>query len=566
VTKPVAIYARFSTDKQDKRSIEDQVRRCRDFAARENLTVVEVYSDEGKSGTNIKRAGYQLMLADARSARRPFVGVLVDDQSRLSRDLLDYLLLERTLRSAGVEIIDRATGRSSDDKGAKTLRVFNGLINEVYVDDLRDKTRRGLEGRAHNDLHTGGRCYGYTTEAHENPSDPRRPFHRLKVEEVEARLVRRIFAAYAEGAGHRQIAAALNAEGVPAPYDRRPRREGGTPLQYQKLAGRGWSGGTIRSMLRNERYIGKLTYNRREGFKDALTKQQKYRERPKKEWITKERPDLRIVDDLLWRKVQRRIGRREKRALGTPRQREGRPVSPLSGLLWCGVCGSRMAAAGNGKGGLYRNFKCAANHVKGREVCSNSVSIAEGKTLVAVSVVLSTTLDLLENDGAFQRFTATFRRLLSARTRATATPPAELSDVEARIRQESARVENAVEALLASPRSDALSRALNEAEARLKALEEKRDGMQRPVAASKVPMPSPARLRELFGEVEAALQGSPEEAQRVLAARLGRVTLTPKDTAEGPVYLLETTLKTEPAALLEDSRSSTLLDGCGARI
>lgn len=559
MNKPTAIYARFSTEKQDRRSIEDQVDRCRRYAAQRGLEVVAEFADEAQSGATTHRAGLQRLLTETRARDCRFKTVLVDDQSRLSRDLTDYLVLERSFTARGIEFIDRASGRSSLDKSSKTMGVVTGLINDIFLDDLRDKTHRGLEGRANRDLHTGGRCFGYTTEKHPNPADAERPLCVLRVEESEAPVVLRIFGAYAEGGGYRQIAAGLNAEGIRAPYDK-------PDLGYSMAAGRGWSGGTVRAILQNERYIGKLTWNRRQWYRDPETKRQKYRLRPESEWVVRDRPDLRIVDDILWRRVQLRFGRRERRALGTPRQREERAPSPLSGLLWCGVCGSRMTVTGGGKGGLYRNFKCAANHVKGVEVCANGAGIAEGKTLGGVSSLLSSALELLEHRGAFLRFTATFRRLLSERTRAVAAPPAELAAVEADIKRESAAVEKLMDALVDAGKSEALLRRLTEVEARLKTLKSRREGMQAPVAASKVPLPSAARLRELFEEVEAALRASPEDAQRALAARLGRITLTPKETEDGPVYVLETTLKMEPATLVEGGRFGTLLDGCGARI
>ncbi len=87
---PAAIYARFSTERQDARSIEDQTRRCRRFAEERSYTVVEVFSDAAQSGASLQRAGLQALLAEARGGRRaPFRAVLVDDLSRLSRDLGD---------------------------------------------------------------------------------------------------------------------------------------------------------------------------------------------------------------------------------------------------------------------------------------------------------------------------------------------------------------------------------------------------------------------------------------------------------------------------------------------
>src|SRR5438270_10077013 len=85
---PAAIYARYSTDNQDARSTEDQIRRCRRFAEQAGFKVVAVYEDKAVTGAHAFRVDLQRMLADARQrGGSPFAAVLVDDQSRLARDL-----------------------------------------------------------------------------------------------------------------------------------------------------------------------------------------------------------------------------------------------------------------------------------------------------------------------------------------------------------------------------------------------------------------------------------------------------------------------------------------------
>lgn len=107
------------------------------------------------------------MMTAART--RVFRAVLVDDQSRLSRSLEDTLALTRRLRGYDVELIDCAAGISSRDRSAKMISVVQGLINERYIEDLRDKTHRGLWGRARKGFWAGGRCYGYTTRPEDDP-------------------------------------------------------------------------------------------------------------------------------------------------------------------------------------------------------------------------------------------------------------------------------------------------------------------------------------------------------------------------------------------------------------
>ena len=79
IKTPVAIYARYSTDRQDAWSIDDQVRRCREYAARHGMTVVSTFADEALSGAHTERPQLQNLLQEAGDGRRrSFSAVLID--------------------------------------------------------------------------------------------------------------------------------------------------------------------------------------------------------------------------------------------------------------------------------------------------------------------------------------------------------------------------------------------------------------------------------------------------------------------------------------------------------
>ncbi len=193
---------------------------------------------------------------------------------------------------------------------------------------------------------------------------------------TEAAIVRRIFEAFDRGASPREIAEGLNSDGEQAPYDGRG---------YQKLAGRGWPHTTVRSVLRNERYIGRVTWNRRQWNRSGDRKRRLSRLRPADDWVTAERSELVIIGPELWTRVQARLAERS-RMTGVPKRRKGYFTSALSGLLRCGTCGSRMSLYGavQKAGKTYRNFACSANREKGSEICPNSQQISEKKALGAL--------------------------------------------------------------------------------------------------------------------------------------------------------------------------------------
>jgi DNA invertase Pin-like site-specific DNA recombinase len=155
------VYARYSTENQDSRSIEDQERRCRAYAAARGLQVVDVYADAAVSGTTTARPNLQRLLADAKARR--FGAVIVDDLSRLSRDRVDSGVLVRTLDDLGVQVVDAETGARSDDEASDITFAIKGVINSEYVKAIRRQTHRGLEGRALQGFATGGKTYGYSS-------------------------------------------------------------------------------------------------------------------------------------------------------------------------------------------------------------------------------------------------------------------------------------------------------------------------------------------------------------------------------------------------------------------
>ncbi len=554
--KRVAIYARFSTDRQDARSIDDQVRRCRRFADERGWSIAEVFADAAQSGASLEREGLQRLLAEARGRRSRFDRVLVDDLSRLSRDLGDtWNLVFGDLEGVGVAVVDVTSGLGSDTPAARVTFGALALVNDMMRQSSRTQTHRGLEGRALAGFHTGGRCYGYRTVPEENPADPMRPRAVLVIDLAEAAIVRRVFEAYAAGAGLREIAAGLNRDGVPAPYDGRG---------YTKPAGKGWGHSTVRAMLRNERYIGRVTWNRRKWNRGGERKRRLPRARPADEWVTQERPELVIVGRDLWDGAQARLG---EGALGRPkgggRERGAYRTSAVSGLLRCGVCGAGMTISGQVKkaGVTYRTLACSAHLSKGAEVCPNDLRISERK---ATAALLETVRQSLTP--AFrERFAATFRRLWAAAEAAESAPApgggdaTELRALEAKRDRLVALVEDGhgdVQALL--DRLRALEGELRAARARAVAA---------PPRAEPLPLPDLKAILAQLDELELLLGTDPRAGQAALAARFADTTLTPRETPEGRAYHLETTLKTTPAALVtQDGRKFCGVGGCGGKL
>ena len=373
-----AIYARYSSDLQRETSIEDQVRQCRDHAARKGWAVLEdfIRCDQAVSGAALAgRDALHTLIAEAKRKPRPFDRILVDDTSRLARNVADALKLAETLSYHGVYMTFVSQGIDSQDKTARQLITLHGMMDEQYLVGLAGKVHRGQEGRVLNRLHPGGRCYGYLNVPIEDPTRtakygrPAVSGVRLEIHSEQAAVVRRIFQMYAEGQGLARIAKVLNEEGVPAPQ----------PPRTRTL--RAWCPSSIQEMLRNERYRGVQVWNRTQKQRNPETGRKISRQRPAADWRRVEVPEWRIVPEELWnaahtriRLVNERMGR--MRCGGLSRTEHSRQYL-FSGLLVCGLCGSRMVIiSGRGRRGYVR-YGCPSHRYRG--VCDNRLTIRQDR-------------------------------------------------------------------------------------------------------------------------------------------------------------------------------------------
>ncbi len=147
-----AIYARYSSDQQRPESIADQIRHCRHEAARHPDWVVlanHEYTDEAISWASVEgRRGLTRLVEAALIHPRQFDLILVDDTSRLARDVVDTVRHFRELRFRGVDLFFVNQGLHSGRDNAEFLLAIYGATDAEYIRELGRKTHRGLEGQA----------------------------------------------------------------------------------------------------------------------------------------------------------------------------------------------------------------------------------------------------------------------------------------------------------------------------------------------------------------------------------------------------------------------------------
>jgi site-specific DNA recombinase len=343
-----AIYARFSTELQDQKSIADQVRICREHAQRRGHSVVAIYEDAAASGASIKgRPGIQRLMQDIENGI--FDVVLTESMSRIGRDTEDRANIRKHLAFCRIAIETPADGVVTP-----LVDGIRAVIDTQQLEDLKQHTRRGMRGVVLDGRSAGGRSYGYDVV----PGEPggrgglRRGFR--VVNEKEAEVVRRIYNEYIAGATPREIAKRLNDDRIPPP---RGKRWNGSTINGNMLRSNG--------ILLNEMYVGRIVWNKVTMAKNPATGRRVIRPNPKDAWVVQEVPALAIVSAELFEAAKRRKAERSK---GHP-QGKRRPKHLLSGLLRCPSCGGGLSTFGKDRTGR-RRVRCSTHTESGS--CPNT--------------------------------------------------------------------------------------------------------------------------------------------------------------------------------------------------
>jgi DNA invertase Pin-like site-specific DNA recombinase len=331
MTKQAAIYARYSSDLQSDKSIEDQVALCRAYGQRNGYRVVATFEDRAVSGASIHgRPGIQALMQTATDQK--FDAVIAESLSRIGRDQEDRHRIHKQLAFRDIDLIT-----PSDGIVTPMINGIRGIIDQQFLDDQKRATRRGMEGVVRGGKSAGGRCYGYRPAPRlENGEIVRGD---LEIVAAEADVIRRIFREYVDGRTPRQIAHGLNRDHIAPP---RGRQWNASTLNGSAQCGTG--------IPRNSLYAGRREWNRTHKIKNPDTGKRVQRVNPASEHVSHQVPHLAIVPVKLFEAAQSRKAALTKVA---PHKQRA-PKRMLSGLLRCGCCGGGMSIRSKDKSGRYR--------------------------------------------------------------------------------------------------------------------------------------------------------------------------------------------------------------------
>lgn len=524
--KRCAIYARYSCDLSRPSSIEDQTRKCRQMCQQhEGWTIVEdwVVADREVSGRSLVGRDALASLKEAAKRKvRPFDCVIIDDTSRLGRNVPDVLKLAEVFEHHGVSLQFVSPPLNSRDPNFRMLLIFKAIMDEQYSTGLADKVWRGLEGRVLKGYNAGAACYGYRNVDVPDSMGKGDGLLGVRLEKVDekAKVVVWIFEMYAGGFSLDGIAKVLRAEGIPAP---KPPR---------KNSVRGWSPDGIAEILRNKRYIGIYEWGRTTNSRDPETGRIITKPRPEHKWVRFNNPAWRIVSDELWEKVEKQL--ELKRCHGIPKNgglnRTKRSQEYLfSGLLCCGTCGGPINIVDGTAGGATVWYGCGAHRYK--DACTNATRIRRDR--LEEQLLPWLTRDLFLSDRLKQAADSLFAEVLKRVTALQVEAHKNAFNVPELLKQLAEEQQEArnIKEFIAKAGSRAPMTLLDDLEERDARVKKIQDLLARAKQPEPVIRLSADEIREQLvsklGKLQAVLTSEPLLGRKILREHIRKITLTP---------------------------------------
>ncbi|MGM9643042.1 MAG: recombinase family protein, partial [Eubacteriales bacterium] len=338
--KLAAAYIRVSDERQDEYSPDSQLKKIREYAAREGYYIPDeyVFYDDGISGRNTKKRGdFNRMIAMSKEKDHPFETIFVWKFSRFARNQEQSIVYKNLLRKKGVSVVSVSEPIPEGPFGALIERIIEWM-DEFYSINLSTEVTRGMTEKA----------------SRGEPNTPPPVGYYMKdkkwfPDEEAANIVREVFTRYANGEGQRTIAVDLGNRGIRTKFGGKPENR--------------W----IDYMLNNPSYIGMIRWSL-DGAR-AVAKRDYHNENI---MIVPGQHEP-IISAELWETVQKKLEEQRKKY---PKyaKKEQQTEYMLKGLVRCSSCGGTLAASAMGKRDKYRSLQCC-NYQRGSCRTSHSITL-----------------------------------------------------------------------------------------------------------------------------------------------------------------------------------------------
>lgn len=361
-----AAYVRLSVE--DNRRIDNresmamqQYMLVKFIEGRPDMRLQGVYCDNGQTGTDFERPGFEHMMDKVRD--RAIDCIVVKDLSRFGRNYVETgYYLEKIFPCLGVRFVavNDSYDTLKDGNGNEMVLSLKNLVNDLYAKDISQKVRSSLNTKRINGEYIGSVFpYGYR----KSPEDK----HKLVIDPDAASVVRSIFRWRADGMGVVQIVRRLNEEEIPGPalyfYQK------GYTSREPSEAGRLWKAPGVYRMLGNPVYAGHMAQGKtQKSLSEGISKM----DVPRNEWIIVKNTHPPVIDQETFDRVQELM--EKSRCLSHAiRGKHGTAENIFKGLLVCSDCGGKMVRHKNisAKGSARYTFVCSVyEQNRGKKGCT----------------------------------------------------------------------------------------------------------------------------------------------------------------------------------------------------
>ena len=404
-----ALYCRLSVDDGKfggSVSIETQKILLEQYCKDHKITDYKFYCDDGCSGTNFDRPSFKKMLSDIDEGKINLV--IVKDLSRFGRNYVEAGMYVQRFTDSNIRFIAADDNYDSLVNSDDLLFPIKNVVNEMYARDVSKKTKAAKKAKARDGQFIGSKApFGYKID----PNDR----HHLIVDEPAAQVVKSIFRLASEGVGYNKMAKIFREEKVL------------TPIAYFNLNNPDyfksdywrkefdWHVTSIRAILNNEVYLGKLVYGKQRN--KSMKSKEKVRN-PKEDWIVVENCHEPIITQELWDTVHKILNAKHRPA-------KAGEVQMFAGLLYCSDCGHCLTySQKQRKDGSYHGaYSCWMYKTHGKEYCASHYITFD----TIYELVL---IDIQRNLFQYRKNTDKFKSILSRKYQSDSQKQAEQITLE----------------------------------------------------------------------------------------------------------------------------------------
>lgn len=420
-------YCRFSSSMQDEKSIEQQKMEIEEYAAKNNITIVDYYCDEAKTGKKDDREHFQNMISDA-CKNKEIECILVWKTDRFARNTQDSLFYRNKLKKYKTKLISITQPIDDSTPEGKLMSTLLAGIDEYYSENLASNVRRAQKQKAKNFEFNGGTApLGFDIVN-----------KKYVINEKEAIIVKKIFSLYINGYGLLDIADQLN------------------KLGYTTKKGNKFGKNSIYEILSNEKYIGNYIFNK--GYRhDRHTK----------------RDDTIRFEDVLPKIISKEDFEKVKEIRKGHNKTGGRYSAKttylLSGLIVCGECGANYTGRTtkkNKNGKLYQTgyYICGNRNKLGK--CTNVTLKKEELEKTIIDLLTEKLLKTTDIDDFAKKVNEQYKKIHDESY-------GEIKQIKLEIKEKEKQIENVTNVIAQGVNSPALLEKLNKLEDIKQTLEDK---------------------------------------------------------------------------------------------